>query len=141
MQTAQPDSLLTKQVAQAEGLEAKLTEAARLLEQTLREQGPEAYQTTLDIIWYQAVGGIAAGLLALLAAPALWFLAYKSIQWAEQCRDGVGWGVLGISSGLFGVFSGIVACVQLLNWWSWVALTDPKIVLAKRVLEQTGLLN
>lgn len=132
------DSLAIDRVAEAEGMAAKLEEAARLLEETLRSHGPEAYQATLDVIWYDAVGQIGTGLLLLPVAALLCFGSYKCLQLAD--RKDAELVVLSFISGFAATLALIGAGVHLLDYWTWIAAVDPEMALAKRVVEQTGLL-
>lgn len=114
----------------------QLQELLRKLEQ---EWAPEILEASAKIVFYESLGWIIIGLLFAFISGTIIRLSWKNKEWF---KDGLEKGgsegdfVFFVScSAFFGsLIPGIISLFILLNIWNWVGLFDPKLAVARQIL-------
>lgn len=114
-------------------------ELTQLLARLEREWAPAMLDAAARIVFWDAVGWLTIG--ALLVAVTLVLAQQTRGAW-RYCEsdkydpDKDGWMppvMLVMGAGAF--FTALIAAFILLNIWNWIALFDPRLAVAHRVLE------
>lgn len=109
----------------------QLTELLRRLE---HEWAPELLNLAARIVFWDAVGWlIIGGVLASLTILGLRF-AVKMWRLGKEDSDDIYVMTFCVTS-LLSALSGVFALLILFNIWNWIALFDPQLAVAKRVLD------
>jgi hypothetical protein len=130
------------------------------LGELVTKHGPQAIDLAAQVIRVNAIGEIIVGVAVASIAMASSIAAAKVClpKWAERRvvyrawlddmtgkirmprDDGFGWMMgAGMTWGLSGIATLVVALPCLLNVWNWVAIFSPKLALAHTILAKIGL--
>ena len=123
-------------------LEQKAVDILDKLENLATQYTPEVIDAATSAVTVTALGNILSGIVGIGAAI---FALWVTKNFAKYCRrkrqeEGwmsdweIGW-ALGLGVG--GITSGLIALISvwsLFDVWNWVALFNPKLALAHRVL-------
>jgi hypothetical protein len=123
-------------------LERKAVEMLEKLEGLAVEHAPEALEIAAATARVTAIGNIITGFIFVAIAGLIGFGTYTFARYSIKKSDEGGylsdWGFLGFFGCLAGGGSTFVAVAiglpHVLQVWNWVALLDPKLAIAARVL-------
>ena len=119
---------------------------AEKLKEIASDHGADAVDLTLEVIRFEGVAqigaGLAMGLLALVMGGLFWwgFNWYAKSTTAENSHGATDkyefFGVtFQISGGILGCGFFIATVVHLVNMWAWIAIFAPKVALAKKLID------
>lgn len=117
-----------------EKTDAKIAEILSKLSKMADIHGDEALQLAVRVVHADAMSDVTRGsvcFMGLLIAAC--FLKYF-LRKANAEPNEVPYFILTMVTGAGGFFLLMGAVVNLLNYWVWVGVFDPKLVLAKRIL-------
>ena len=125
-----------------ETLEQKAVELLDKLEVLATKYTPEAIDAAASAVTVTAAGNLLLGIAGIGAAIFAWWVTknfatycrskYQEDGWASDWDLGWRFGL-----GIGGIISGILALISvpyLFDVWNWVALFNPKLALAHRIL-------
>jgi presenilin-like A22 family membrane protease len=109
------------------------------LNELVTSNSTDAINIALELVRIDCIQSMTVTLATLVTSIGLWTLVYKAYQWyleaQKQDRWLDGWLLI---SGLVAIpasTASVVAIVSLCNVYMWIGLFDPKIVLAKRIVD------
>ena len=123
-------------------LEQKAVELLDKLDALATKYTPEVIDAATSAVTVTALGNILSGLVGIGAAIFAWWVTKNFATYCRRKKQEedwmsdweIGW-ALGLGVG--GITSGIVALYSvwsLFDVWNWVALFNPKLALAHRIL-------
>lgn len=122
----------------------RVVELSYKLENAMREKAPEAWDAALRVIQLEAVQtliwavfGAVAAVIGVLLAFRWGRAAYAIVQERGQryARDEEVKYAVGSFFSTVGAFLGVVVLSGALNIWTYIALAQPELIIAKRVLQ------
>ena len=121
----------------SEKLEEKALELLNRFDDLAVQYTPEVIDAAIEVVRFNGLSEIFQGVVGLLV---FWFAGRASFRLIrkEMVADihefNIGDTVFGIFVGIAAVIGLIEAMSGLLDTWNWVAIFNPKLVLAKQVL-------
>ncbi len=118
-------------------LETKIVELSSRLEQIMAERAPEAWEMAQGVIRVDALRDLQHGVTWLIVAG----LCFWAFRWCLKHPGKNEDGTEKESSGFEGfVFVSAAGCLalslmELLSIWTWTALINPELAIAKRILD------
>jgi hypothetical protein len=116
-------------------LDDKIAEYIGVISKAAMKAGPQVMQFAIQHEHWCGIGDISIGLFFLVMTFVFLFLLKKNwismIRQDEYAEISV---AIGIGSAIGATCCLIVACIQLLNIWNWVAVFNPKIALFHDIL-------
>ncbi len=123
-------------------LEEKAIEMLDKFEALANQYGPEVIGAAKSAVFVTGIGDIVLGFVGLAAAFVLWWLTQNFAKYAQRKKDDGGYmddwemaWTAGMSIGC--VAAGMVATFSiwaLFDIWNWVAIFNPQLALAHRLL-------
>ena len=123
-------------------LEQKTVEILDKLDALATQYTPEVVDGAIAAVQVTGVGNIIWGLAGAVCAYLCWWLSRNFTQYARKKKQEDGYmsdwelGIaIGFGAGIF--FTGLMAMlsvVYLFDIWNWVAIFNPKLALAHRIL-------
>jgi hypothetical protein len=123
-------------------IETKTVELLDKLDALTTQYTPEVIDGAVTAVTVTAIGELVYGLLGLVACYGLWWLTTHATEYCRNKKDEGGWGsdweipwcvswvIGGIVCGAFATNS----IWALFNVWNWVAIFNPELAMAHRVL-------
>lgn len=123
-------------------IDFNVNEALDKLGHLIQAHGQQAVDAASSVVQMDALNELTNLPFAMILLTIAWFVTRRWLKWL-QADDGdselpaiVGFPVAGIW--LFAAFWTYQALFTLLNVWTWVALFNPHLALAHRVLQKLG---
>jgi hypothetical protein len=116
-------------------LDDKIGEYVDIISKAAMKAGPQVMQFAIQHEHWCGVGDITIGFFFLVMTFVFLLLVKKN--WTAMIRSSYEDGIpaaVGIVSAIGAACTLVVACVQLLNIWNWVAVFNPKIALFHDIL-------
>ena len=123
-------------------LEQKAVELLDKLDTMATKYTPEVIDAATSAVTVTAIGNILSGLVGIGAVIFTWWATKNFAKYCRRKHQAEGWRsdwdvgwALGLGVG--GITSGIIALISvwsLFDVWNWVALFNPKLALAHRIL-------
>lgn len=99
--------------------------------ETLASQG---VQVGADIVHFNAIGDLmSGGALAIIGIIGIIVFITGQRKYEDDVCEGIPHMVFGGATAVIGL---MFFLISFLNIWNWVALSDPKLALAKQILEK-----
>lgn len=120
-------------------LEQKTVEILDKLDALATQYAPEVVDSAIGIMQVSGASKIILGLLGLCFVCAIAFSVCKGVKYCakkqEENREWEAGAPIIITLGvIFSVGILIASLTALLNVWNWVAMFDPKLALAQRIM-------
>ena len=141
-------------------VEFNVDQALAKLGELVAKHGPEAVNLASEVVRVNSLGNLVTGAAFAVAGVGVavasavlirrflkvnrpYSIAYRA--WRDDRTgasrlptgdDGIGWCVAGAMTGVFSGFLTVSACSYLLDVWTWVGLSNPKLALAHQVLQR-----
>ncbi len=119
-------------------VEEKAVELLDRLDNLVTQYAPEVYDTAVEVVRMSGLTEIVWGVFGICFVIVAFFIV--KWLWRVTQRDEVatdietGFIVLGCVLTLVLIFGGIIHLGNLLHLWNWVAVFDPELALARKVL-------
>lgn len=115
-------------------LGTKAEQYLNALEEISKQFAPEAVEAAILVVQLNAINELIFSAVSVLYA---WlFMKYCSQKvinaWREMGSEG--WAIGGAVAGFVGFVLLICSLVTILNVWTWVALFNPKLYIARQIL-------
>ena len=124
-------------------VEEKIVSILDQLEALAKQYSPEVLDSAIDVVRMTGISNILEGVICGLASAGCFFLSlylfrFFSVKEKEEQSLDAPWELFKVMIVIFGAVSVIIfttACfVNVFDAWSWIAIFDPKLALAKKVL-------
>lgn len=124
----------------------RIDEITAKLSDLTHQYGGDVVDLTLQVVRFDGVVTVATGLVGLLLLfVCIWATWYGMMRILPSSKTfgqygsadkyefwGITFGVIGAAGGIINF---IITVVFLTNFWAWIAIIEPKIALAKKVLD------
>lgn len=124
------------------GLEQKTVELLDKLDKLATQYTPEVVDSAVSAVQITAINNLIYGVVGLFCAVICWWLAVNFSKFCRKKKQEGGWGCdweisFALSFYVGGMVCSIIAIISiwdLFNLWNWIAIYNPKLALAHRLL-------
>jgi len=125
-----------------EGLEQKTVELLDKLDKLATQYTPDVVESAVSAVQISAISNLIYGVVGLFCVVICWWLATNATRFCRKKKQDGGWGSdweIGVAlsfyvGGLVCSIMTVISIWDLFNLWNWIAILNPKLALAHRIL-------
>lgn len=122
----------------SKNVEEKAVELLDKLDNLVTQYAPEVYSTAVDVVRMSGINSLVWGILGAIFIATAFLIAVRITRMILRDEEPTeiegGFIAVGVITGLFLSISGLIHVTNLFKLWNWVAVFDPELALARKVL-------
>lgn len=117
-------------------IESRIEELSIKLEEIIIDKAPEAWNATLTVVQIDGFREILSGIFILILSGLSFWIGLKFLRKVNFFKDDddSGFGFSGVIAWIISAILLIISTVELLSIWTWTAIFNPELVIAKKIL-------